>query len=863
MREVMQAKNIINSFSYRQTIVLRILFVLAVVLGAQPSMAQITLSGNITDEKSGEAIPFASASLVDEHVGALSDSNGHFSFQTNTTKGLIRFSATGYETRVIAFSGSYNFSVALNQSHSVLKEVTISAKRGPYHNKNNPAVELIREVIAHKDENQLKGYDHVQYQEYEKMMLAAENPAKVLRKNFISKKYSFVFKNIDTTTVIGKKLLPLFLEENIYQKYFQSSPSKKQSVLKAHKQVMLNEKYVNNGSLGTVLKYIYQDIDLYQNDIYILTNSFLSPIAPMSPQFYRFYITDTVTDNFGQKTVKLSFEPRNTHDLLFYGTLYIALNGHYSITEAKLSITKSANINWINNLHIVLKYEPNQTGKYFLKESKLGIDFGMNNLTKQGIYGTRTVTVSDFDLNSPIPDSVFKMPALPADFSDSSYQQSTDFWQANRPDSLSDVQQRVYANMDSLNRMPSFNRLVSWVSFLIAGYKYVGPVEIGPWGTFYSYNPVEGLKLRFGGRTTSEFSNTFYFAGSLAYGFHDQKWKYYGSAAISLNKQNIFYGYPQHYFQVSSFSDSRIPGRGFQFQDESNIFLSVKRGDNNRYLYNQVFRLDYVNELIPHLRFNLQYEQWQQEAAGGLYFVADGQSGVPDTINSLTTAGFGLNIRWAPHEKFLKGRDGRSSIPSKYPIINFGIKTGIKGLAGGEYNYQQYNLSLEKRFYMSQLGYADITLQGGYMAGKVPYPLLFIPKANQSYNYQVSSFNLMNFLEFISDEYASVKLDYHMHGFLLNKIPGIQWLKLREVAGFKAIYGGLRPENASELFALPQDDQGRQATFGFGQEPYMEFNIGIENILNIIRIDYVRRLNYLNHPNISKNGFRLSVNLTF
>lgn len=863
MTEKMHLTYISRSFPGIQTIRLRILFVLAILFAAKPLLAQITLSGNITDEQNGEPIPFASASIVNEHTGSLSDSAGHFTFQTNISKGLIRFSATGYETRIMAFSGSHHFSIALRQSRSVLKEVTISAKRGPYHNKNNPAVALIRQVIAHKDENQLQGYDHAQYQEYEKMMLALENPAKVLRRNFISKKYAFVFKNIDTTTIIGKKLLPLFLEENIYQKYYQKSPLKRQSLLTAHKQVMLNEKYVNNGSLGTVLKYIYQDVDLYQNDIYILTNSFLSPIAPLSPQFYRFYITDTVTDHSGQKTVKLSFEPRNTHDLLFYGTLYVALNGHYSITEAKLSVTKSANINWINNLHLILKYQLNQTGKYFLQESKLAIDFGMNNLTKQGIYGERTVTVSDFNINSPIPDSIFKIAQPSGAPPDSSYHQPSEFWKANRPDSLSPVQQRVYANMDSLNRMPSFNRLISWVSFLIAGYKYAGPVEIGPWGTFYSYNPVEGLKLRFGGRTTSELSQTFYFAGNAAYGFHDQKWKYFGSAAISFNKQNIFYGYPQHYFQVSSFSDSRIPGRGFQFQDENNIFLSVKRGENNRYLYNQVFHLDYVNELIPHLRFDLQYEHWQQEAAGGLYFVADQQSGSQDTINRLVTAGFGLDIRWAPHEKFLKGRDGRTSIPSKYPVIGFGIKTGLKGFAGGEYNFQQYILSIQKRFYMSQLGYADITLQGGYMAGKVPYPLLFIPKANQSYNYQVSSFNLMNFLEFISDEYASVKVDYHLHGFLLNKVPGIQWLRLREVAGFKAIYGGLRPENASELFALPEDDQGRQATFGFDREPYMEFNIGVENILNIIRIDYVRRLNYFDHPNITKNGFRLSVNLAF
>lgn len=847
-----------NYFS--RTIRCTIFCLFCLLFGFRTGRAQTILTGKITDATTQELIPFASASIVNHNTGSLTDTNGYFRIQTSLSKGMLLLSATGYESRVFPFSGTHDFQVALTRSKSVINEITIRSKKAPYHNKNNPAVDLIKQVIAHKDENKLSSYPHVQYQEYEKNVLSVENPGKVLKDNFISKKYKFVFKNIDTTTIVGKRLLPLFIEEKVFKKYEQQAPPLKQSVLIATKRVNLDKKYVNNESLGKILHFIYQDIDLYDNNIFVLNNNFLSPAAPLAPQFYRYYISDTLIDPFGQKTVKLAYEPRNSHDMLFYGTLYIALNGHYSITKASISLPKLANISWVNSFHTFLEYQPDSSGKYYLKESKTGIEFGIG-VVDQGVYGERTKIISDFDTKTPIPDSIFKI-QTPLSTPDS-IQKPEEYWATNRPDSLSSIQKQVYQNMDSLNKMVSFRRLISWASFVIGGYKNIGPVEIGPWSSFYSYNQVEGFKPRFGGRTTSAFNKNFYFEGNVAYGFNDERFKYYGSAAYSFNKENIFWGYPQHYIQISAAFDTRIPGHDLSFDDENNIFLSVKRGENNRYLYNHVLHFDYVNELIPNLRFDLQFERLQQEAAGGLYFVADQTTGISDTINNLTTSGIGLEIRWAPHDKFLAGRSGRTSLPSKYPIIKAQIKTGIKGLADGAFNYQQFQLSLQKRCYLSRLGYADIQINGGYLAGKVPYPLLFIPKANQTYNYQVSSYNLMNYLEFISDHYASFTIDYHMQGLLLNNIPLIQWLRLREVAGFKAIYGGLRPENASELIALPKDKYGRQATYSFGNQPYMEFNVGIENILNVIRIDYVRRLSYLNHPGISKNGIRIAITTSF
>jgi hypothetical protein len=184
----------------------------------------------------------------------------------------------------------------------------------------------------------------------------------------------------------------------------------------------------------------------------------------------------------------------------------------------------------------------------------------------------------------------------------------------------------------------------------------------------------------------------------------------------------------------------------------------------------------------------------------------------------------------------------------------------VKGFFEGEYNYTNVAVNATKRFYLSQLGHADVTLEGGYVVGQVPFPLLDIHRANQTYSYQLNSYNLMNFLEFSSDHYASLFIDQNFNGFFFNKLPLIKLLKLREVASLKLLYGGIRDENNPythpALYQFLQDAQGQPTTFTLGRQPYAEASVGIANIFKIFRLDVVKRLTYLSNPNVAEWGLR-------
>jgi len=834
---------------------------LIVLCTSHRALSQTVIRGIVKDH-TGQALPFVSVGIKGTTAGTTTDVNGNYEVQTSENVNKIVFSFLGYitVTRTFVVGQTQTINVTMEEDSKTLDEVVVKPTREKYRNKNNPAVELIRKVIDNKDKNRTKSYDFVSYQQYEKMQMAINNTPESLKKNKLLKKYQFVLDNVDTTRFEGQAILPIYIEENISQNYLRKSPQKHKSIVTANKQVTFDERYINNESISRYMKNLYQDIDIYENNLYVVTNSFLSPIADMAPSFYKFYITDTVAYQ-GIKLVELSFYPRNKTDLLFEGKLYVTLDGNYGVQKAVLGVSKDINLNWVTSLKLTLDFERSSDGRFHASKKDMLVNFGVFQ-GKKGLFGERTITITNFDIKTPLPDSLFKGADVERTVDASKHSDS--YWLENRPDSLTAVEANTYRNMDSLNNMKSFQRLMWIATTFLAGYNVNGPVEIGPLSTFYSFNPVEGFRLRFGGRTTTELSKRYYGEAYAAYGFKDKRWKYYLGGTYSFNNKSI-YAYPLNYFRVSAQRETSIPGQDLQFVQEDNFLLSFKRGVNDKYMYNDIYRVEWVAEFGDHMGVKAMYKNWRQEAAGGLNFVESNGQG--DTLKTIRTSEFGFEWRWAPHEQFFQRKLYRTPIPNAYPIITLGVKTGLQDFIGGDYNYQSFYGQFFKRFYLSQLGLADVVVNGGYIRGSVPYPLLNIAHANQTYAYQLQAYSLMNFLEFVSDQYVSVNIDYHMYGFLFNKIPLFKKLKLREVATFKMLYGGLRDENRPdknpELLRFPTDRFGNTTTFSLEKEPYMEVSVGVENIFNLFRVDFVKRLSYLDHPNVPEYGIRARINFDF
>lgn len=836
------------------------------VLSGVNARAQSTLiKGAVRDAKTKEVLPYVTIGVVGSTQGVRTSDDGRYALTINGTYTQIRASYVGYVSveKNIVPGREQTIDIFLSADAKVLQQVVVSAgKKKKYTNRNNPAVELIRQVIAHKKQNRTESYAYTEYQQYEKMFFSLSNLSDKFKSRKIFKNYQFLFQEQDSTAIGGKNLLPMYMEEKLSDNYYRKDPHVQKQVVTAQKQVKYDENFVDNQGLSTYFNRMYQDIDIYDNNISMLSNQILSPIADGAPTFYKFFITDTIKDQ-NPKLVELSFTPRNTTDLLFEGRIYITLDGNYAVENAVLSVNKNINLNFVRQMQAALSFDKSSDGRYHLSGSDLKMDFGLNAKKGGGIFGERTVTIKRFKINQPQPPAAYEGPAfvvLPrAD------QQTDAFWQSNRLDTLTTTQRDIYKNIDSLQTIPSFKRTMDLVTLFVAGYKSFGPFEVGPVNTFYSFNPVEGFRLRLGGRTTPALSQRYYFETYGAYGFKDEKFKYFLSGTYSFNNKSI-YRFPQHYIRASFQHDTKIPGQELQFVQESSFLLSFKRGDNDKWLYNDIFRLDYVHEFPSHFSYSLGFKKWNQSPAGSLYFINQ-INGATHSIPTIRTTEVSAELRYAPREKFYQGKLYRTPIPDKYPVYTLRYNQGISGLLGGDYNYQHLTANITKRFYLSQLGYTDVTGEAGNLFGKVPFALLDIHRANQSYAFQLQSYNLMNFLEFVSDHYASINIDHSFNGFFFNKVPLLKKLKWREVVDFKGLWGGLRNENNPalhpELPAFPVDGTGEPVTYTLNGKPYLEGSVGISNIFKILRVDLVKRFTYLNNPDVSDMGVRFFIKFDF
>jgi hypothetical protein len=828
--------------------------IVILVLISAAALAQTVVQGVVTDAETKDPIPYVNVIFNGTTTGVVTDLDGRYTLKTDQPYTEVKFSFLGYKTviRKITPGATVTLNIKLSSDAKILQEVVVrpDKTKEKYRNKNNPAVDLVREMIAHKKQNRTERYDYVEYEEYEKLQMSLSNVSDKFKERKLFRKYKWLFENVDTTSFEGKALLPMYLQETLSDRYYRKDPEKNKVVTKGHQKVSFDD-YIDNQGLSTYLNYLYNDIDIYDNNILLLTNQFLSPISDVAPTFYKFYLTDTLKDQTPH-LAELTFVPRNNADFMFQGKLYVTLDSNYAVQKVRMGTNKNINLNWVRELYIDQDFEKNEDGRYHLVKSRMRADFGLTK-GRGGIYGERAVSIRNFKINQSHDDEFYeqKPAATNPEIKDEN------FWMANRHDSLTTAESKVYQNIDSLQKMPSFRRSMDIAMLLLAGYKSFRWWELGPVNTFYSFNPVEGFRLRVGGRTTPKFNNRLYLETYGAYGFKDKKWKYYVGATYSFTGRSIW-EFPVRSLRVNYQQDTKIPGQELQFIQEDNFLLSFKRGINDKWLYNKIWNVDYLHEFPSHFSFRLGFKNWQQTPAGGLSYHLNNEDFTK--INTVTTSEFSVELRYAPREQFYQGKQYRIPIPNKYPIFTVRAITGVKGLFNSEYNYNNLAVNVYKRVYLSQLGFTDLVAEGGYIFGRVPFPLLAIHRANQTYSYQLQSYNLMNFLEFVSDHYVSLNIDHYFNGFFFNKIPLFKKLKWREVVTCKLLYGAIRNENNpalhQDLLAFPTNKDGIITTYSLQKEPYIEASVGIANIFNLLRFDLVKRFSYYDHPNISKWGIR-------
>src|SRR5882757_4633082 len=393
------------------------------------TMAQ-TVTGYVKDASANTPLSNASIAIKGQRGGARTNADGRFRIPAEKFPLDIVVSIVGYDPATLHLDSlpQLDVQINLNRQFKQLGAHTVKLKKQKYRNKNNPAVELIRQVIDHKASNRMDAYNFATYEKYEKLQVSVNkiNDSKIA-KNRLLKPYHFLVENGDTTKLEGRVLSPVYLEESLSDVYYRKNPEKTKTVVLGKRKVDFGE-FIDMQGISMYLNRLYQEFNIYDNNISVFTNLFLSPIADMGPTFYMYFIDDTVMVD-SQKLIQLSFRPRNPNDLLFRGTMWITLDGNYAIQKLRLLVSKSINFNFVREMKIDQDFEKQPDGKYLLQKSDVLGDFGINK-SGTGLFGERTVDFINFTTNEPLADSLFR--GSPTVELDSATSQNDSFWVNSR-----------------------------------------------------------------------------------------------------------------------------------------------------------------------------------------------------------------------------------------------------------------------------------------------------------------------------------------------------------------------------------------------------------------------------------------------
>ncbi len=801
--------------------------------------AQSKVSGIVTDEFDNP-VAFANIIFKNSYEGTITNDNGRFYMESETTHDTLVISFIGYEDLEIPLDVkvNYDMKVQLKESSEQLNEVIIFA--GKQSKKNNPAVEILKKIWAKKRENGLRKFKQYAYDKYEKVEFDLNTIDSALMKRKIFKGLEFVFQDLDTSRITGKTYLPIFLNENFSKIYGDNLLGEEKEDVLGNK----NSGFDNNQAIISFVADLYQDYDIYDNYLKFFDKSFTSPLSRTGVDTYNYALRDSAyVDN--KWCYNIVYYPRRKNELTFKGDFWVN-DTTYAIKNINLEVTKSANINWVKEIYIEQDFEVVNDSVFLLKRDYMMSDFSFSKKEKsRGVYGKRTTVYDNYVFDEKKQRDFYKTESNPYD----PIVQNRDsaFWTNNRLEDLNKDEKGIYQLLDTLKTVPKFKSYYNLVSILGSGYVEIDKwnMDIGSVYDLFGYNQAEGPRVRLGARTYFGENDLWRLEGYTAYGFTDHKMKYGASGKILLDQKSrlIVSGGNRRDIEqlgVSLTATNDVLGRSIA----SSSLVTV--GANNRLTNINLSKLGFEMEPVTNLRvgvgatfrtlssalpdeFSLDYIDLEQP------------SGLASTIRQFD---FNALLIYTPGKRTIGYGVERRVINDNYSTLLLNYTKGTEGVLDSDFDYSKLQFSYSQPWQIGGFGRLFSTLEIGKTFGEVPLGLLNVIPGNQTFFSNYGTFPNLDFYEFVTDTYMALHLQHNFNGRLFSRIPLLRKLNLREVVGLRGVWGQLSDENIA-LSAPASINTPLQAP---SDKIYYEYSFGVGNIFKVLRIDFNFRGNYLDAP---------------
>lgn len=819
-----------------------LLFITAFALGQ-------TKAGGVVYDDTNQPVPYANVYFKNTSEGVITDENGKFYLESQSTYTAIVVSFVGFSPKEVALAGAVNYNLKIKlEGAQELKEVVLYSGKMP--KKGNPAIDILRKIWERRRKNGLRMFNQYQYDKYEKVEFDMNSVDSAFMKSKLFKGMEFIFKYIDTSNVTGKTYLPVFINESIGKVYGDNTSNSKKEVTEANK----NSGFSNNQQIIAFVKDLYADYDIYDNYLKFFDKDFVSPLSRTGINVYNYVLADS---SFVDKKwcYNIVFYPRRKGELTFKGNFWVN-DSTWAIKKIAMAASKGANINWVKDIYIEQEFDVINDSVFLLKRDHLMSDFAISKKEEsKGIYGKRTTLFRNYQFDIKKPDDFYRKEV---NYYDEAVNNKDDeYWRENRFESLNNDEQGVYKMLDTLRTVPRFKRYYNIGATLASGYYQIGNFDYGPIFSTFGYNDVEGARIRTGGRTYFTQNDPWRVEGYTAYGFKDNQFKYGISGKWMVDRKNriiLSAGNRRDIEQigVSLTATNDVLGRSFA---SSSLFSS---GNNNKLTSINFSTFSAEIEPVKNLVFRTSFNYRTLKSASDQFSLdywidpADHSKGTESFINQYE---YGAMVDYTPLRRTIGYGVERSDVDLNYARLYLNFTQGVKGLFNSDFSYQKLQFYYRQPVLVGGFGRLFTTLEAGKIFGDVPLGLMGVIPGNQSYFLIENTYNLLDYYEFVADEYVSLHFEHNFNGRLFSRIPGLRDLNLREIIGVKGVYGtvsqGNRDLNASGLvYRAPED-------------VYWEYHAGVGNIFKVFRIDFAWRGSYLDIPGANKFAVKGSFGFFF
>ena len=793
------------------------------------------IKGKVTDLTTSEPIPFATVFIKGTGVGVSTDFNGEYEIRTVKDLDSLTAQYLGYLPKskfINKQMTSLQINFQLDPNAHQLDEVVILPGE-------NPAWVILRKIIKNKDKNNRSQLSSAEYQSYTRNEICLDNISEKLKKNVLLGSVANVLdKAQKVADDEGRPVIPVFVSEVISKNYYRSNPKKTKEIVQNSKVsgVGIGDNSIINQFLGVGL----QNINFYNNYSNILTKDFVSPICDEWKINYRYYLLDSIYIN-KQLCYEIKFVPKNKFSLAYSGKMWID-HADYSIVQIDAQISKDANINYMERIkvqHEFIKID----SSWLLSNARLLICVSKFSSYSTGILIKSNSKSYNYTFSNPKPISFFDNPYEVID-NDSILLQNFD---SIRPHKLTADESAMYKIIDSVKNVPQIKRWLSTFNFITSGYRSFGKIELGPYPFIYAYNQFEKHRFRVDFRTTPNFNKNWLLKGYLAVSTGDTRFikPEIDFSRILSRKKYCEVGIKYHFDaeQVGVSADNL----NFNTNFSSTTFAALSRFGKFRYpYYLEEWSLYCNTELRAGLIQNFQIKRKLFSPEFDFRIHLDDTKSKSHFISTEFTYDF----KYSPGEMGIRNkRNKRIKVKTNRNNFIYKFRYTYGSNLLGDFEYHKFYVGLNKAIRFGFFGKSTLDVQLAYTPSKIPFPLLFIHQGNPSIVYLNSAYNQMNYMEFVSDKYASLSWHHDFEGLIFNHIPIIQkWGWRNHIVG-KALFGSL--DDRSRSLQDDYTDTGFPIPKIKGLDintPYIELGYGISNILKCLRIDFIHRITYLNSP---------------